>query len=336
MADQIVDAALESWLAEHIPDLRLPITSELVAGGRSNLTFRLRDSMGKSYAMRMPPAGDIPAGAHDMSREWGWLTALGPTRVRVPRPLAFCTDRDVASRDLYVMEFVDGTVLADRASADNLDIDARHTASEQTIDMLAELHTIEPGPLGLFDGRPADGFLLRQLRRWSRQISAMTFPEKDLLDEVGRRLAADIPDQTTGIVHGDYRPGNLVYAPDGHVLGILDWELAAIGDVLVDLGWLLASWELPNEDFTPITEGPTAADGFLSRDDLASRYAATTGHDLERLDYYLAFARWRIGCIGVGVRHRYLSGAMGDDGYDATELNTHIGVMGESALESLL
>jgi len=126
-------------------------------------------------------------------------------------------------------------------------------------------------------------------------------------------------------VHGDYRLGNVAVGPEGQVRAVFDWELATVGDVHADLGWLLATWTDPGDDLLPSIVGPTAAGGFPTRDELAEAYQRAAGVEVPDLDFYVAFAHWRLCCISVGVRHRYLSGAMADDGFDAHALDAQIG-----------
>jgi aminoglycoside phosphotransferase (APT) family kinase protein len=164
------------------------------------------------------------------------------------------------------------------------------------------------------------GYVERQLRRWRAQVHATGAPELALLDEVHDLLARRIPEQADGIVHGDYRPGNVAFGPDGAIRAVFDWELATSGDPMADLGWLASNWQDPGEQLPPTTPGPSTVPGFPARAQLVQRYARLSGRDVSNLPYWVAFARWRSACIGVGVRARYLAGHMADDGYAATLL----------------
>nr|WP_218889440.1 phosphotransferase family protein [Saccharopolyspora hordei] len=307
----------ERWLRDNVPGLRPPVTFSLVSGGRSNLTYRVTDADGVVRALRRPPTGGVLSTAHDMSREWRFLSALHGTAVPVPEPLAYCSDTSVTGAEFYVMGFVDGTVLGDGAAAAPFSLEARRRAGMATVECLAALHTIDPDAVGLGGVARRDGYLQRQLSRWQRQVHQSGAPDLELLDAVHDALVAGVPEQSTGIVHGDFRPGNLSFAPDGEVLAVFDWELATLGDPLADLGWLVASWVEPGDDVPGVAHGPTAEPGFPGRDEVVARYAELTGRDVSRLSYYVAFQRWRSCCITAGVRARYLAGVMGDDGYDA-------------------
>jgi len=314
------------WLASHVEGLTVPVEFELVSGGRSNLTYRLTDAGGAVYALRRPPLGGVLSTAHDMSREWRFISALAATPVPVAQPLAYCRDTAVTGAEFYVMGFVDGLVLADRAAGLQLPPSARLRAADQVIDVLVALHSLDPvsvgpGSAGLGELVRRTGYVERQLRRWHAQVHASVSSVSGdlallaLLDEVHDLLARRVPAQRTGIVHGDYRPGNLTFGPDGTVRAVFDWELATTGEPMADLGWLAASWQDPGEDVPPVTPGPSTAPGFPARALVMDRYARLSGRDVSDLPYWVAFARWRSACIGAGVRARYLAGHMADDGY---------------------
>ncbi|HEY3683110.1 MAG TPA: phosphotransferase family protein [Streptosporangiaceae bacterium] len=309
--------AVTAWLAADAPAVATPVEFALVSGGRSNLTYRMTGADGTVYALRRPPTGGVLSTAHDMSREWRFISALHPTAVPVPEPVAYCADTAVTGASFYVMGFVDGRVLADADAGNALPYAARVTAAEQVADVLAALHAVDPDAVGIGDIGRRTGYVERQLRRWHKQVHASGAPDLDLLDRVHDLLAESVPDVAGGIVHGDYRPGNMSFAPDGRILAIFDWELATLGDPMADVGWLVSTWERPGDAHPPTTPGPSSADGFPDADALAARYAAASGRDISDLPYYVAFSRWRSACIGAGVYARYKAGVMGDDGYAA-------------------
>ncbi|MEV1294117.1 phosphotransferase family protein [Pseudonocardia sp. NPDC049635] len=331
------------WLTGNVAGLVGPVRFELVVGGRSNLTHRVTDATGATYVLRRPPTGGVLAGAHDMAREWGFLRALAPTAVPVPRPLAFCPDPAVTGAEFYVMEFVEGAVLADAAAGTALGPAACARAGEQTVDVLVELHALDPARIGLGGLVRRTGYLQRQLWRWHAQLraSAQRLPglatDLTLLDEVHDLLLAHVPQQGTGIVHGDYRPGNAVFGPDGTLRAVLDWELATTGDPMADLAWLTSGWPDPGEDLVPTTAGPSTAPGFPRRDELVRRYADRSGRDVADLPYWTAFARWRAACISAGVAARYLAGHMAEDGHlaEARARAEQLTLLGGSARAAL-
>src|SRR5579864_812743 len=310
------------WLAEHVDGLVGPVEFGLVPGGRSNLTFRVTDAAGAVYALRRPPTGGVLSTAHDVSREWRFISALAPTAVPVPQPVAYCADATVTGAEFYVMGFVEGLVLADSEAGLALAPRARARAAEDLVDVLVALHALDPVVVGLGDMVRKTGYVERQLRRWHAQVHATGAPELALLDEVHDLLARRIPAQSGGIVHGDYRAGNVAFGPDGTVRAVFDWELATSGDPMADLGWLASNWQDPGEQLPPTTSGPSAVVGFPTRAQVVARYARLSGRDVSNLPYWVAFARWRSACIGVGVRARYLAGHMADDGYAATLLTS--------------
>lgn len=303
------------WLAARVGGLVPPVEFTLIAGGRSNLTYRLTDADGNAYALRRPPTGGVLATAHDMSREWRFISAMAPTPVPVAPPLAYCDDPDVTGAEFYVMGFVDGRVLTDADAGLALAPEARAAAGEQVVRVLVALHELDPAAIGLAGMVRRTGYVQRQLRRWHAQVHASGSEALALLDEVHDLLSRNVPDQRTGVVHGDFRPGNLAFGPDGTVKAVFDWELATTGDPLADLGWLAATWEDPGDEVPPATPGPSTAPGFPSRAEIIGRYAAASGRDVSGLPYWIAFNRWRGACIGAGVRARYVNGDMADDGY---------------------
>jgi aminoglycoside phosphotransferase (APT) family kinase protein len=314
-----------SWLAGHVDGLDSgsgPVKFELVSGGRSNLTYRITGATGATYALRRPPTGGVLSTAHDVSREWRFISAMAPTAVSVPAPVAYCADTAVTGAEFYVMEFIEGLVLADSEAGLALAPHARPTAAGHLVDVLVALHALDPVAIGLGDMVRKTGYVERQLRRWHAQVHATDPPETPLLDEVHDLLARRIPAQAGGIVHGDYRAGNVAFGPDGAIRAVFDWELATSGDPMADLGWLASTWQDPGEPLPPTTPGPSTVAGFPARAQLVRRYARLSGRDVSNLPYWVAFSRWRSACIGVGVRARYLAGHMADDGFTARLLTS--------------
>jgi aminoglycoside phosphotransferase (APT) family kinase protein len=254
-----------------------------------------------------------------MGREHRIIAALWLTDVPVARALGFCDDAAVNGAPFYLMDFVEGSVVATRADADAYPPASRRPVADALIDVLARLHAVDPDAVGLGSLGRKESYIERQLRRWHAQFHRAKTRELPLLDEVHDRLAARVPPQRwTGIVHGDYRLGNMIVGDAGELRAVLDWELATLGDTLADLGWLLSSWLEPGEGGPGPLVPPTTAPGFPSRAEVAARYAAATGRDVSDLPYYLAFCRWRSACIGEGVLARYKASVMGGDQFDVT------------------
>ena len=304
---------VSAWLAEHIEGARAPFEFSLIAGGHSNLTYRVVGADGACYVLRRPPLGHVLATAHDMAREHRIISAVGTTAVPVPRTLGVCTDEAVNGAPFYVMSYVEGTVLdsADKGAA--VPAAVRPKLSEHRIDVLADLHAVDVDAVGLSTLAKRDGYVERQLKRWTTQWQNSKTRELPAVDEVARRLATGIPEQQgVSIAHGDYRFGNcLTDLSIGRIAAVLDWELCTLGDPLADVGYLAVYWTNPGQTVTR-TNDPTAAGGFGSHADLVARYAARTGRDVSRIPYYVAFSRFRLAVIGEGVYARYLHGVMGD------------------------
>jgi aminoglycoside phosphotransferase (APT) family kinase protein len=318
--DGIDEARVTPWLEEHVEGVRPPLSYSLIAGGHSNLTYRVDDAGGGAYVLRRPPLGHVLATAHDMGREHRIISALGPTPVPVAPALAYCDDPEVNGAPFYVMGFVEGHVLRDPTTAEVLDEDQRRTAGESLVDVLADIHAVDPDEVGLGELGRKEGYIERQLRRWHKQFLDSKTRDVPALERVFERLQADVPEQGPAtIVHGDYRLDNCLVGDDGRIAAVLDWEICTLGDPLADLGLLMVYWTDPEDESAALLTAPTALPGFLRRKDLLQRYAERSGRDLSAIDYYTAFGYWKLACIVEGVYARYRGGAMGSEasGFEA-------------------
>jgi len=308
----IATERVSKWLVENVEGAVAPFDFSMIAGGRSNLTFRVTGADGTVFVLRRPPTGHVLATAHDMAREHRIISAVGQTGVPVPRTLGLCTDESVNDAPFYVMSYVDGEVLDSPERAELLPPDLREPASHHLIDVLADLHAVDIDAIGLGDLARRDGYIERQLKRWSTQWEKSRQRDLPIVDEVWRRLSAHVPEQQgVAIAHGDYRFGNcLVDVSAGRVAAVLDWELCTLGDPLADLGYLGVYWVKPDGESRH--NDPTGAPGFPSYASIVERYAARTGRDVSGIDYYVAFSHWRLAVISEGVYARFLHGAMGD------------------------
>lgn len=333
-------ASVTAFLDGAIPSLEAPFTFELIAGGRSNLTFKVTDARGTAVALRRPPVSHVLPTAHDMGREHTLLAALAPTGLPVPTPLALCTDVEVNGAPFYVMEFVDGHILrtAVQAAAELAPV-ARAHAGSALASTLAALHAVDVDAVGLGDLARRDGYIERQVNRWLRQFEAMAVDGVDhgaLIRSVGAQLLATVPpQQRVAVVHGDYRLDNCVVDDHGDVVAILDWEICTLGDPLADLGTLLCYWAEPGDGPVALMDSPTLAEGFATRDEVTAAYAAASGLDVARAPYYTAFGFWRLACILQGVYARYVAGAGAGDQGSVDGYPTHIGRLAELAASTL-
>jgi len=308
--------ALTKWLDSEHPGLRAgPVSGELIAGGKSNLTYRITDGA-SVWALRRPPLAHVLPSAHDMGREFRVISALGGTDVPVARAIALCPDPEVLGAPFYLMSFVAGVVFdqAERLAALSPELATR--ACEELVDTLLELHSIDPASVGLADfGRP-DGYLARQVKRWHAQWRASETSPRPELDELVERLTATMPAQgAPAIVHGDYRLTNVIYRTDvSGIAAVVDWEMATLGDPLADVGLLAVYHRL-----AAVSDGVMPAmspdNGFLSAEQMAARYADTAGRDLSQLDWYIAFGYYKLAVISEGIHYRYLQGKTVGEGF---------------------
>ncbi len=311
--------AVTDWLQRTISDLEPPIRFSQIIGGRSNLTFLIEDSQGSRWVLRRPPLGHVLATAHDMAREARIMLALRDGPVPVPPVVAVCREESVTGAPFYVMGFVPGTVLRTRAVTERtLGEEQRRTAALALVELLASLHAIFPDHVGLGDlGRP-DGYIERQLRRWRTQVAQSQSTILPLVDEVHAKLEGAIPDSSrTSIVHGDFRLDNCIVSDTGSINAVLDWELCTLGDAFADLGLLLVYWSEAGEAVTMLDDAPTTAAGFPSRAEVVEHYSAVAGCHPTDLEFYTAFAYWKLACIVDGVSNRLQAGTMGDSDVSA-------------------
>ena len=254
-------------------------------------------------------------------------------------PLGVCTDESVNGAPFYVMGFVDGVVLdsADKGAA--MTAEHRRSAGLHLIDVLADLHAVDVDAVGLGDLAKREGYVERQVKRWSTQWEKSKTRELPAVDEVARRLAERLPvQQGVSIAHGDYRFGNVLTDTEhGRIAAVLDWELCTLGDPLADVGYIGVYWADPGAEQSSAERTPRASK--VSRPTTScSPVRRADGRDLSEIDYYIAFGSWRLAVISEGVYARYLHGAMGDQGITDEQLNAFkVGteVLAQSALDAM-
>jgi aminoglycoside phosphotransferase (APT) family kinase protein len=331
-ADGPVDTGAEPevigpFLARAMRDSRwADCSSALIPGGMSNLTYVVRSPAGE-VIVRRPPLGHILATAHDMVREFRVMTALAGTAVPVPRTMIASEAGEALEFPCLVMERVLGHVCRHGFPDGYADEEAdRRRIGEAVVDILADLHRVDPAAVGLEAfGRP-EGFMERQLRRWSKQWDATKVDVSPTaeLEALRDGLVATLPsrEHLPAVVHGDFRLDNTVLHPvePGRIVAVLDWEMSTLGDPLADLGSLLAYWAQADDDDMLVAgrviPPVTAMRGFPTRDEVVERYARRTGFDVSRLDWYVAFAYFKLAVICQGIAARHAGGAMVGDGFD--------------------
>ena len=303
----MVPEALAHWLEQSLADPG-PFQLQRLSGGNSNETLRLESAQG-TRVLRRPPAATISPSAHAMEREHRVLRAIEGRGVPAPRPLAVATDPAVPGAPVLVMEHVDGVPLTTELPKGW----SARAVGEAAVDALAALHTVDWRDAGLEDfGRP-DGFLERQVGRWRGQYEHYAVRELEHFAPVAAWLDANRPpDAAPALLHGDFHLDNCLFTadPDVRVAAIIDWEMATIGDPLLDLGLLLAFWgdERPAEPAMPRVQGCTRAVGAPSRALLAARYAERSERSVEHLDWYMALAFWKLAAIVEGAYAHHVAG----------------------------
>jgi aminoglycoside phosphotransferase (APT) family kinase protein len=311
------------WLSRNVPEADVSglWAPEIIAGGLSNITYRLPLPSG-TLILRRPPAGHLLPRAHDVAREYRVLAALAPTPVPVPEPLGFCADPDVIGAPFYVMREVGGDVLRTRADTGRLTAAQRSAVAGELASTLAALHAVDPASAGLGDFGRHGGYCARQLATWGAQWERSRTRDLPEMTKLLAALAERTPaDSATSIVHGDYRLDNVIVrlGVRPRICAVLDWELSTLGDPLADLGTTLAYWHDEGDAeraLIPVAAGVTAWPGFPAAAEFASCYAAVSGRELRDLSFYLALGTMKIAVILEGVQARYLAGQAAGPGYD--------------------
>lgn len=313
--DGISHGPLEEWFRGRVIGLEPPLDYEKIHGGMSNLTYLVTDQSGARWVLRRPPLGKTLGSAHDMGREVRVVTALEKTGVPVPPVVGYCEDEEVTGAPFYVMEFVEGQVIRgpEQAAAFPGEEQRRHLG-ESLIETMARIHSVDLAEVGLTDLGRHDGYVQRQLKRWSGQWEKSKTRELPLVEEVHSRLVELAPPQSaTTLVHGDYRLDNVIFSPTGEVAAVVDWELCTIGDPMADLGLLMVYWRESGDEPIPLITPATVEHGFPGRAAMAARYAEITGRDISRLDYFVALGFWKLAIIAEGVLARFAGGQYGED-----------------------
>jgi aminoglycoside phosphotransferase (APT) family kinase protein len=310
-------AALTNYLKQALPEAEAPLAIKQFQGGQSNPTFLITDARARRYVLRKKPPGDILPSAHAVEREFAVMRALGPTQAPVPRARLLCEDAAIIGTPFYVMDYIEGRVLTDIRLPD-IPIENRAAYYDAMADGLAALHRVDWRAAGLADfGRP-EAYLARQISRWTKQyLASSPDPNADMENLIGWLPANLPPDEPAVIAHGDYRLGNLMFAPDGPaLLAILDWELATIGHPMADLAYLACFYHLPQggDPFRGLAGTDLTALGIPGEHTLVTRYCAAVGRDFPARDwpFYLAFSLFRSASIGWGVFDRSRRGNAAD------------------------
>jgi aminoglycoside phosphotransferase (APT) family kinase protein len=286
-----------------------------VGEGHSNVTYALRRE-GASVVLRRPPRGPLPPSAHDVLREARVLSALA-RRARVPAVLAVCDDESVIGAPFYVMERVEGHVVTSSLPAALDSPDDRRRIGEELVDALVELHAVDWHDAGLEGFGKPTGYLERQLRRFLGLWEHNRTRDIPAVESVGEWLKAHLPESGPAtVVHGDYRLGNTMMAPDApaRLVAVFDWEMATIGDPLADLGYLCTLWVDRHDPTGGMFElsGITREEGFPLREELVARYEERSGRSMTDIRWYRTLALWKSIVFMEGNYKRAMSGATDD------------------------
>ncbi len=300
---------LADWMkAQGIID-HAALTSKALTGGQSNPTFLLTSGK-QQFVLRKKPPGVLLPSAHAVDREYRVMKALQGTEVPVPRLYAFSDDTAIVGTPFYLMEFLEGRVIVDQ-SLPGMTREARSAIYQDMNRIIAALHQVDPGAVGLGDFGRAGNYFGRQIARWSRQYQESRTEDIDALNSLIEWLPENIPaGDITTIVHGDYRLDNLVLHPtEPRAIGLLDWELATLGHPLADFAYHCMSWHIPPSLWRGIGGLDLAALGIPSEAAYVKQYSEVTGFSgLEHWDFYIAYNLFRMAAILQGIARRAIDG----------------------------
>jgi aminoglycoside phosphotransferase (APT) family kinase protein len=326
---------LRAYLAERLPEVisNDPLVVEQFPHGHSNLTYLVRQG-DLELVLRRPPFGNRVKTAHDMGREYRILSRLCRIYEPAPCPVLYCDDEDVLGAPFYLMERRRGIIIRRPPVDRPIPPETVRRLCESLIDGLARLHSLDCSAAGLADLGKPDGYVERQVSGWSRRYRDARTDDLPAMERAADWLAANRPPESgAALIHNDYKFDNLVLDPAdlGRIVAVLDWEMATIGDPLLDLGTTLGYW-IQADDPEPIRRflaGPTAMPGSLNRRELAERYAAAAGRQLPDLLFYYVYGLFKIAVIAQQIYARFVRGATHDPRFAA--LGAVVAALGESA-----
>jgi aminoglycoside phosphotransferase (APT) family kinase protein len=309
---------LVDYLSSHLPELSGPVVVEQFPAGFSNLTYLLRFA-DRELVLRRPPIGAKIKTAHDMGREYRILSHLYPVYKKVPRPLLFCEDESVLGAPFYVMERVKGIILRAKPPAEmDLSPDVMRVLSETFIENLAEIHEIDYEAAGLGELGSPKGYVKRQVEGWTKRYYNARTDDVPSIERLADWLQQNLPadSEKAALIHNDYKYDNIVLAPDdlGRVVAVLDWEMATIGDPLMDFGTSLGYWvdAQDPEEWQRYGFGLTARAGSLTRNELLEHYSRRTGRVINEPVFYFAYGLLKIAVIVQQIYFRYQKGLTRD------------------------
>lgn len=321
---------VEAFLKDSIPGLEGNLVVEQFPSGYSNLTYLIRVG-DRELVLRRPPFGRKAKSAHDMGREYRILSALHPVFPYCPRPLVYTDDLSVMGCPFYVMDRIRGIILRKNLPPGlALSPQEMRILCENLLDVHFELHQVDYKAIGLEGFGKPQGYVRRQVEGWSERYRAARTPDAPTFDAVMQWLQDNMPPDSNkpALIHNDYKFDNVVLNPDNplQIIGVLDWEMATIGDPLMDLGSSLAYWVQADdpEDFQAARMMPTNLPGALTRKELVDRYARKAGITIDNFDFYLCFGLFRLAVIAQQIYYRYYHGQTKDERFKMLIFAAHI------------
>jgi aminoglycoside phosphotransferase (APT) family kinase protein len=332
--ERFTESCVAAYLREHLPEMfgSAPITFEQFPGGKANLTYMARTG-DLEVVLRRPPLGPLAPGAHDMGREYRVLSVLTDAYPLAPQAYHLCEDQTVMGAPFVVMERRVGHVVRS-VWPSGLEVGPgfRRVVAEHLVDALADLHLVDHNAIGLGAlGRP-EGFVARQVAGWTDRWRRARHEDVPAMEGLAARLASSVPEpQRAVLLHNDFKLDNTMLADDGSIVAVLDWDMATVGDPLVDLGTMLAYWSGGDSVSSFAAADSVVLGDVMGIEEIARRYAARTGLDLTSVDWYRALALFRIAVICQQIYIRYLRGQTSDERFSG--LGSVVPPMAQAALD---
>ncbi len=306
------------FLKDNISGLEGDLVVEQFPSGFSNLTYMIKVG-DTELVLRRPPFGRKAKTAHDMGREYRILSALNPVFPYCPKPLVYTEDESVLGCPFYVMERIRGIIVR-RDLPEGLEFSREEARKlcENLLDVQCELHSVDYKTIGLADFGKPEGYVRRQVEGWSKRYVQARTPDAPDYEKVMQWLHEKMPGEIdkVSIIHNDYKLDNVVLSPENplELVGVLDWEMATLGDPLMDLGSSIAYWVEENDppNLLAIRMMPTNMPGALTRKELVDRYAEKSGIPIENFDFYLCFGLFRLAVIAQQIYYRFYHGQTKD------------------------
>jgi len=317
--EELHTGRLEAFLKENVSSLQGHLTVQQFPSGHSNLTYLIR--MGnREMVLRRPPFGTKAKTAHDMGREYKILKALKPVFSYVPEPLAYTEDPSVMGCPFYVMERIDGIILRkEMPEGLNLSPDKVRHLFQRHVEIQFELHSLDYKKIGLENFGKPRGYVERQVKGWSKRYRNARTPDAPDFEKVMTWLAENMPRDSSfiGIIHNDFKFDNLILDPNDplSIIGILDWEMATVGDPIMDLGCTLGYWVEKNDapQFQLMRTLPTHVEGAMTRKEVVACYEKVSGRAIENMNFYYCFGLFRLAGIAQQIYYRFYHGQTEDE-----------------------